>query len=162
MKKKLFSIIAAGAALVTGIVASACVTDKMAAGKTEKAQQMSDKHLNLFLMMNQWVRVRQKGKNLADYFEREGYKNIAVYGMSHAGETLVNELRDSGIHVCYGIDQNPLDVYADVNVYSMQDKLEAVDAIVVTAIAYFDEIEEKLAEKISCPVLSLEDIVYET
>jgi hypothetical protein len=36
-----------------------------------------------------------------------------------------------------------------------------VDAIVVTAITFFDEIEEKLSEKIDCPIISLDDILYE-
>ena len=39
--------------------------------------------------------------------------------------------------------------------------LAPVDVIVVTAISYFDEIEEKLSERVDCPVVSLEDIVYE-
>ncbi len=44
---------------------------------------------------------------------------------------------------------------------SPEDELPDVDAVIVTAITFFDEIEEKLTEKISCPVLSLEDILYE-
>ena len=43
----------------------------------------------------------------------------------------------------------------------MDDDLENVDAIVVTAITFFDEIAEKLEEKVNCPVISLEDILYE-
>ena len=43
----------------------------------------------------------------------------------------------------------------------MDDNLEDVDAIVVTAITFFDEIEEQLQSKVSCPIISLEDILYE-
>ena len=39
--------------------------------------------------------------------------------------------------------------------------LETVDAVVVTAITFFDEIEERLSEKVDCPIISLEDILYE-
>jgi hypothetical protein len=49
----------------------------------------------------------------------------------------------------------------DVDVVTMDDDLEEVDAIVVTAITFFDEIEEKLSAKIDCPIISLEDILYE-
>lgn len=42
----------------------------------------------------------------------------------------------------------------------MEDKLEPVDAVVVTAISFFDEIEEALNAKTDCPILSLEDILY--
>ena len=122
---------------------------------------MSDKHLALFLMMNQWVKVKQEGKNLSAYFEKNGYKKIAIYGMSFAGETLVDELRGSDVYVAYGIDQNAETIYTDVEVVTMENTLAEVDAIVVTAISFFDEIEEKLSEKIDCPVISLEDILYE-
>ena len=122
---------------------------------------MSDKHLELYLMMNQWVKIKQEGKNLSSYFEKNGYKKIAIYGMSYAGETLLNEMRGTNVQVVYGIDKNADMFGADVDVVSVEDALEEVDAIVVTAITYFEEIEVMLSEKIDCPILSLEDILYE-
>ena len=52
-------------------------------------------------------------------------------------------------------------IYADVDVVTPEDVLEPVDVVVVTAIYYFDEIEENLSGKIQCPIVSLEDILYE-
>jgi len=43
----------------------------------------------------------------------------------------------------------------------MDDSLEDVDVVIVTAITFFDEIETKLSEKLDCPIISLEDILYE-
>ena len=43
----------------------------------------------------------------------------------------------------------------------MEDDLAVVDSVVVTAITFFDEIEEQLLQKMDCPILSLEDILYE-
>ena len=146
---------------MAGAVIGAGVIGKKKDKKTKKAWKMSDKHLALFLMMNQWVKVKQEGKNLSAYFEKNGYKKIAIYGMSFAGETLVDELRGSDVYVAYGIDQNAETIYTDVEVVTMENTLAEVDAIVVTAISFFDEIEEKLSEKIDCPVISLEDILYE-
>lgn len=111
--------------------------------------------------MNQWVRIKQEGKNLAEYFKENGYEKIAVYGMSYAGETLVYELNDSGITVEYGIDQNAKSLYLDIDIYEPDDDLKEVDALVVTAITFFDEIEEKMSQKLDCPIISLEDILYE-
>ena len=128
---------------------------------TEIGKQMSDKHLTLFLLMNQWVKVKQEGKNLSSYFMANGYKKIAVYGMSYMGETLVEELKESGVEVAYGIDKNADGIYADIDVVSMDDELKEVDAVVVTAVTFFDEIEKRLSEKVSCPIISLEDILYE-
>lgn len=121
----------------------------------------ADKHLALFLMMNQWVKVKQKGKNVAEYLEKRGYKKIAIYGMSYAGETLVDELKGTDIQVVYGLDKNAASIYSDVVILTMDDSLVEVDAVVVTAIFFFDEIMQSLAQKLDCPIISLEDILYE-
>ena len=93
--------------------------------------------------------------------KKHGYKKIAIYGMSYAGETLLQELKGTEIEVSYGIDKNEKGIYSDINVVSIDKIEEDVDAIVVTAITYFNEIENTLSEKVSCPILSLEDILYE-
>lgn len=157
MKKSLISVLSA----VTGAAVGAGAVGKKLSQKAKRAKFMSDKHLALFLMMNQWVKVKQEGKNLASYFEQNEYQKIAIYGMSYAGETLMDELKDTGVIVAYAIDKNADSIYADVDVMSMDDELESVDAVVVTAITFFDEIEENLSEKMDCPIISLEDILYE-
>ena len=113
------------------------------------------------MMMNQWVKVKQEGKNLSEYFEKQGYKKIAIYGMSYAGETLVNELENTSVQILYGIDKNADSIYANIDVFSIEDSLEEVDAVIVTAITFFDEIEEELSTKFSCPIISLENVLYE-
>lgn len=157
MKKSLISVLSA----VTGAAVGAGAVGKKLSQKAKRAKFMSDKHLALFLMMNQWVKVKQEGKNLASYFEQNEYQKIAIYGMSYAGETLMDELKDTGVIVAYAIDKNADSIYAGVDVMSMDDELESVDAVVVTAITFFDEIEENLSEKMDCPIISLEDILYE-
>ena len=81
--------------------------------------------------------------------------------MSYAGETLIEELKETEIEIAYGIDKKADSLYSDIDVFSMEDLLEEVDVIVVTAITFYDEIEEKLSEKVKCPIVSLEDILYE-
>lgn len=146
---------------LVGAGVGAVATGKVMGDKANQWQQMSDKHLALYLMMNQWVKIKQEGKNLSEYFEKNNYKNIAIYGMSYAGETLIDELRGTGICIKYGIDKNADRIYSDIDIVSMESDLEDVDAVVVTAITFFDEIEAKLSEKIDCPIISLEDILYE-
>ena len=155
MKKSVISVMS----VLAGAIAGAGAIGKVEAGRLHHLQQLSDKHLALFLMMNQWVKVKQEGKSLTSYFEKNGYKKIAVYGMSYAGETLIEELKNSKVEVVYGIDQRADSIYADVNIVSVEGELELVDAVVVTAITFFDEIEKKLSEKVNCPIISLEDIL---
>ena len=46
------------------------------------------------------------------------------------------------------------------DVYSLEDELPDTDVIVVTPYASFKEIKEILEEKVSCPIVSLEEVVW--
>ena len=85
MKKGMIGVLST----IGGAAVGAAAVRKVLGEKVTKNQKKSDKHLVLFKMMNQWVKVKQEGKNLSSYFEREGYKEIAIYGMHYAGEKLV-------------------------------------------------------------------------
>lgn len=144
-----------------GVAIGGGVVGKNFSQKAQRNKEYADKHMALFLMMNQWVKVKQEDKNLSSYFEKYGYKKIAVYGMSYAGETLLDELRDTNIEIAYGIDKRADLLYADLDIVTIDDLQDNVDVIVVTAITFFDEIEGVLSSKVNCPIVSLEDILYE-
>lgn len=156
MRKSLIIILS----VLAGAVFGAMSIGRYAGEKINKFANMADKHLALFLMMDQWVKIKQQGKNLAEYLKDKEYKNIAIYGMSYAGKTLVEELKGSEIQVKYGIDKNIDPGYTEIDIMPLDDELKKVDAVIVTAITFFDEIEEKLSKKVECPIISLEDILY--
>lgn len=157
MKKKINAIIC----LLLGFISGRFVSKKIVLSQLNKIKEYSDKHLMLFLMMNQWVKIKQEGVNLSEYFERKNYNCIAIYGMSYVGQTLVRELEKTEIKVAYGIDRNSDNIYSNIHVVSMKEPLEKVDAVVVTAVRFFDEIEKELHERIDCPIISIEDILFE-
>lgn len=130
--------------------------------KLAKPQTINDsnKYWQSYLMMNEWMQLKQKGRNLSEFFLEKGYKNIAIYGMHHTGITLQNELDGTGINICYGIDANAESIYSDIEVRKPTDDLPQVDVIIVTPIYYFIEIEEKLEGRVDCPILSLDDVVF--
>lgn len=121
----------------------------------------SDKHLALFRLMDDWTNVKIKGKKVEDFFIRREYKNIAIYGMSYVGKTLLHELEESEINVAYGIEKNIDNVYVPIPLIKPSDELPLVDCIVVTPITYFDDIAEMLEKKVDCPIICMEDILYE-
>lgn len=135
------------------------VISKIERNRLKKAETASGKFLQLFHLMNQWVNVKQDGKNLSSYFEKNNYKKIAIYGMSHVGKTLLHELDGMGTEVLYGIDRSAYSAYVGINIVTPEGPLDEVDAIVVTAVNYYDEIVENLKVKVNCPIISLEDIL---
>ena len=161
MKKGVVGVLSLLVGAAAGAMAGAVSVGKNASERISDKQILSDKHLELYLMMNQWVKVKQDGKNLSTYFEKNGYKKIAIYGMNYAGETLLGELKGTDTEVAYAIDKNADTIYTEVDVYSIGDDLAAVDAVVVTPITFFDEIEEEMSKKVNCPIISLYDILYE-
>jgi hypothetical protein len=159
MKNKIRIVVISLASACVGAIIGAALVNRITREKLDDLQSRLNKNNSLFRMMNQWVRVKQDGKNIATYLENKGYKRIAVYGMSYAGETLVDELKGTSVEVAYGIDKRSVSAYSNVEIYSVDDELVEVDAVVVTAITYFDEIKETLSEKIGYPIVSLEYII---
>lgn len=157
MKKGISTLLGMAAGVAAGGIAAGTSSSK-------KMKEMAEVHAKvheLYMAFDQWLQIRQEGKTLVEYFTKNGYKTVAVYGMKELGERLCDELKDSGVTVSYAIDKNADAIYTDVDVVTPDEELAPVDVIVVTAITYFDEIEEMLSEKTDCPVVSLEDILYE-
>lgn len=157
MKKNEKSTVLLIMSLVCGAAGFRCWYKKV----FRKTKERADRYFMLFRMMDRWVRIHQEGRTLLSFFVQEGYQKIAIYGIGYAGETLLDELKDTGIQVAYGIDKNSELVCGDLEILSIDDYLENVDAVIVTAVADFGEIKKQLKRKMNCPILSLDNIIYE-
>lgn len=148
---------------VFGAAAGALTVSKVKSKAIEMKTGKVDKFKAYYNMLNQWLLLKQDGKNLKEYFKNNGYNTIAIYGMGEMGNRLYDELKDSEIQVKYAIDKNADSTYAQIPVKDLEDDLEEVDVIVVTAIFAFEEIEEEILERVNYPypIISLEDVVYE-
>lgn len=146
--------------IVTGGIVGAAAAGNVFNKKAVRGTQYAQKHLAIMQVMNQWIIDKQKGIELKDFFVTNGYKEIAIYGMSYLGERLVDELDGSNVTVKYAIDKNADNIYAPFEVLKPDDSLPDVDAIIVTPFFFFDEVEEDLEDKVDCPIISIEDVVY--
>lgn len=157
MKKGLISLLS----LVTGAAAGAVAAGTFQGKTIEQKSQKVDKFKSYYNMLNQWLILKQEGKSLEKYFLDNGYKTIAVYGMGEMGNRLYDELKGSSVEIKYAIDKNAASTYSELEVVDPEDDFTEVDAVIVSAIFAFDEVEELLQKKVDCPVISLEDVVYE-
>ena len=81
--------------------------------------------------------------------------------MRDLGRNLYDELQDSNISVDYFIDMSKGVTYKSLKRYSPNDDLPPVDVIIVTAIHYYDDIRNKLSDRVQCPIISLDKVIRE-
>lgn len=127
-----------------------------------------NKKLNRYYqLLGQWLLNKTEDYDISLYLEKEGIFRIAVYGMGLMGDLLVKDLKNKKI--VYIIDKNadvlPVNTLGEIPVIRPENILEQepVDAIIVTACYYFNEISSILQEigiHKSIRVISLEDLIY--
>ncbi|WP_051199157.1 hypothetical protein [Butyrivibrio hungatei] len=125
----------------------------------KRAKYKNNKMQDFYYLLLDWLKLYQSGKSLESYLLGRGYVTVAIYGMKELGIALLDELKMSKIEVKYAIDRDADNTYAALEIYKPNEKLENVDAIIVTAVSYFDEIKMALSDKISCDILSLDYIL---
>lgn len=123
-------------------------------------KHLAQKHFSMFQLMDQWMGLKQEERCVGSFLRKRGYNHIAIYGMGYIGRRLYDDLQGS-IGVDYVIDQKKDAVFMDINICSPNDKLKAVDAVIVTAIMDFNEIKNELSQKMECSILAFEDIINE-
>lgn len=113
-----------------------------------------------YSILNQWLKIKEQDRSLEQYLLDNNYSTIAIYGMGELGERLIEELSSSKIEIKYGIDKMADGIYSDLPMYTIDDSLEPVDAIIVTAVFAFSDIATELERITTIPIISLEDIVF--
>lgn len=122
----------------------------------------TEDYQNYLSMLNQWLILKQEGKSLASFFVKNNYHNIAIYGMGIYGRHLIRELQPSQIIIKYGIDRKVMPPYRQIPVYNLQNGMELVDVIVNTVMYDHIEVCNQLGKYFQSPIVSLEDVVYDS
>lgn len=147
--------------IIAGMVMGVALIFRKFDRQVKVLRKNADKFQRSMLMMNKWLEVKQEGKDIAGYCLKKNYKKIAIYGMNYVGVRLYDEFAGSDVDVAYGIDKAAPSVAADFEVLSYSDEFPNVDAVIVTPVYYFFEIKEELGRRMACPIVSLEDVLYE-
>lgn len=150
-------------AILAGTVIGGSIIGNWKDQKIKQKEEQELKYAELTRLLAQWVNLKQDKKELKRYFIENNFKRIAVYGVSYVGKCLIHELRNTEIEVAYVIDQrgDAIDLEEQIRLVHPDDEMEPVDAVIVTSVYYFEQIEKKMQEKIDCPIISISDIVFE-
>lgn len=158
-KKKLFLYVVGHAAFFAGIVGMFYSSYKKQYENAILQEERAKKNASVIRTFNLWMQSKQEGKSVCTFLENNNFHEVAIYGMNHVGQRLLDELEGSGITVKYAIDVNADNIHTRIKVVRPDEKLEQVDAIVVTPVFYYDEIERMLVSRVSYPVVSMEEII---
>lgn len=161
MRKQSFFVATTCLAATAGFMLGIKAASGRAGQKVDENQKLAEKNRTQFFVLLQWLKLRQTGRSISNYLLERGYKKVAIYGMSYTGERVLFELKHAGIEVAYGIDKRAGGVASEINILLPDDKLPLVDAVIVSETFFFEEIKPMLSKKLSCPVISLEEVVYE-
>lgn len=146
-------------AILIAFVAGKITADYKSGKKYLSLEKKYQKNLAIIEMLKMWVQQKQNGRLTETFFERNNYHKIAIYGMNYLGERLLDDLQNSQIDVKYAIDRNADKIVSRLQVVLPDSELEEVDAIIVTAIGYFDEVKHVLSQRVRCPIVALDDVL---
>ena len=146
--------------VLTSFFAGILVSRHLAFKRIVSGSNTISKYMCLFKFSNKWISLKQKETDIVAYFKDRGYYSIAIYGMGDLGERLVDEVENTDVNIAYAIDRSRKGQYANIQIKSLEEILPQVDAVIVTPIYDFWRIKPIIMDRIDCPIVSLEDVIY--
>lgn len=118
-----------------------------------------NKFTNYFRIFDKWMMLKEDGITFEEYFRKNNYKKVAIYGMGVMGGHLYEELKGCNVDIVYGIDKKMEIHYSNIPIKKEPESSMPVDVIIVTATFQYKEIKAELEKKVDCDIVSLEDVV---
>ncbi len=113
-----------------------------------------------FHIFDKWMKLKYEGKSLQKYFDDNCIETVAIYGLGALGSRLYEDLQALDVSVGYAIDRNADNINIEgLKVYTLEQQLPETDAIIITPVQFFCDIECDLDGKTDADIISLEDVV---
>lgn len=118
------------------------------------------KYIQFYRVMLRWLNAMQEGADIEGFLKVRGIKTVAIYGYADIGKLLCNELSKSDIKVVSILDKRDMQsTILNLQVQRPSNGDRSVDAVLVTAVYYFDEIRAELKKLGYKNIMSLQKIV---
>lgn len=133
-------------------------------GLIMQTYRQAEKHRIYYELTYEWMNAVITGRSIADWIVKNGYRTVAIYGMSESGQMVYWDLcKCRDLQVRYGLDRRSNIESKELKIYNIDSCPEPVELIIVTAVIAFEGIKSEISEKLdfSCKVISLIQLIEE-
>ena len=120
--------------------------------------ELNDKYFGMIKIFSMWMKFYEEGHSIDEYFKKNGYKSIAIYGMGFLGEHFFEQIKKTDIEVRYLIDQKGGTGYDKIPVFNIDEYLAPVDVIVITPQFYFYQIKKQLKKNVNYKIICIDEV----
>lgn len=108
-----------------------------------------------------WLYMRDDLKGIIkESFAKKQYNTIAIYGMGKLGEMFAKFLKDIDAGSIIGIDKNADSIVSCIEVVYPDECYIEPDVVIVSSYYYFSDIVTFMKDRVNCPIISLEEVVF--
>jgi hypothetical protein len=133
---------------------------KMLVEMINEYKEQTNRNLSNMLIMNNWLNFIYSGGKISEFFYRNQYNKIMIYGGGYIGIRLAQALSNTDIDVVAIMDKKVL-YNEDISVIGIDASIPDVDCIVITPVYYYNEITDMLQKKTTIPMISIQ-LIWES
>lgn len=131
---------------------------KFLAGMVNDNKMRADRNQANMMVLDDWLDYLYSGGRMEDFFIKNAYRKIMIYGNGYIGVRLSQALEKTDIEVVAVMDKAAGND-GDGQVIGTDADIPEVDCIVVTPVFYYDDICAMLSERTDIPIVSIKDIL---
>ena len=108
-----------------------------------------------------WLNLKNQEISLAEYMNRQGYKRIAIYGVTNLGKRLYQDLSKEHVEVSCFIDINASYLDGPVPIYLPEEELPEMDVVIISLVQDEKQIRKMLREKMTTEIRTIAELIEE-
>lgn len=133
--------------------------DKLEERLRRKHVDLLVKFRKMFMVVNDWLQLKEEGYHLDEYMSQQGIRKIAIYGAGYVGKRLKGELEGSSVEVSFFIDRNAEFITEKIPVYTLENAPQGIDAIIITMVQGYENVIKQLQGKYNVKIVTIRDLV---
>lgn len=160
--KIVLGIISLGMAAGIGVY----IANKANESELAKLKGSQGKFKQYYDVTRLWLKLQNSGKEISSYFANNNITHFAIYGAGTMGDLLYDCMKDNEHKIAFFIEETGVEIknfLGNIDLKTLENPIsfEGLDIIVITSVSYFKSIKQNLLSLgCTCPIVSLEDIIY--